>query len=81
MSNKIYTPATPDLIELWCSYSGAKSGDIDTVKSFSNTNQDLETGYFTAESSVCTFFITLNHTKVTEQEFINVIYNRYESKS
>lgn len=74
MSNtKVFTPATPSLIELWRSYPGAKSGCIETADYFSNTNQDYDTGYFTAEP-----YEVDRHKEVSEQEFINVIYNRYE---
>lgn len=67
---KFYTKATPLIIECWRVYGGLKSGSLDGVRYFDNTDADFETGNFYASDS----WMYDGFKELTEAEFIKLIY-------
>lgn len=71
---KVYTKATPRLVELWKNYKGKKSGYIEDVEAFDNCDSEGNTGFFHA----CNYnhnYIGSGYKEVSEQEFIDIINN------
>lgn len=68
---RVYTEATPRLIELHKNYKGNKFGNSDYAVWFDNTNTKDETGFFTATDGDSEDYWKLrNYTYLSEQEFI-----------
>lgn len=73
---RVYTKATPKLVELWKNYKGKKGGYLGDVEAFDNCDNEGNTGNFYACHTLsCNEYKTHDYKEVSEQEFIDVINN------
>jgi hypothetical protein len=70
MLDKVYTDATPRLIEFHKNYKGSKIGDADNAEWFDNCNSLDEPGWFGIGRIGEFYYKERDYTKLSEQEFI-----------